>query len=139
MNIEAAFYWLHKTLSDPWVIIGLFGQLFFTMRFIVQWVHSERLKKSVVPVAFWFFSLGGGATLFAYALYKHDLVFSLGQGVGLLIYVRNLMLIFGGNREEKDPNAHDKLAVRILLPEVVTRLKHTDKPLHVNKNLQENF
>ncbi|HRJ12987.1 MAG TPA: lipid-A-disaccharide synthase N-terminal domain-containing protein, partial [Alphaproteobacteria bacterium] len=71
--------------AKPWVLIGFLGQFLFMMRFVVQWVHSERLKKSVVPVAFWFFSLGGGTVLLVYALYQKDPVFIMGQSLGLLI------------------------------------------------------
>jgi lipid-A-disaccharide synthase-like uncharacterized protein len=63
------------------------------MRFLVQWIASERRKESVVPRSFWLFSLGGGATLLVYAIYRLDPVFILGQGAGLLIYLRNLYLI----------------------------------------------
>jgi lipid-A-disaccharide synthase-like uncharacterized protein len=79
---------------DAWVIFGLIGQAFFTSRFVVQWIASERRGRSTVPVAFWYLSLAGGAILFAYAfLYRHDLVFTLGQAAGLFVYGRNLMLI----------------------------------------------
>jgi lipid-A-disaccharide synthase-like uncharacterized protein len=86
---------LEKLLDiDAWVAFGLVGQLFFTARFVVQWVASERRGRSTVPHAFWYFSLAGGSILFLYALfYRHDLVFTLGQGAGLFIYARNLMLI----------------------------------------------
>ena len=84
---------------DGWVILGFIGQAFFTMRFLVQWIASERAGRSVVPVAFWFFSIGGGLLLFAYALYRRDPVFILGQGLGVFIYMRNLMLI---NRERAE-------------------------------------
>ena len=77
-----------------WAAVGLGGQFFFFMRFFIQWIASERKKRSVVPLAFLYFSIGGGAVLLAYAIYKRDLVFILGQAGGLLIYVRNLMLIF---------------------------------------------
>ncbi len=76
-----------------WLVVGFLGQAFFSARFLVQWIASERARRSVVPIAFWFLSLGGGATLFAYALYRRDPVFIAGQGVGLLIYLRNLVLI----------------------------------------------
>ena len=76
-----------------WVAIGLAGQAMFSMRFIVQWVSSERAHRSVVPVAFWWFSLAGGTILFAYACYRTDPVFIIGQSTGLLIYTRNLWLI----------------------------------------------
>ena len=78
---------------DGWVVLGFLGQIFFTMRFLVQWIASEKAGKSVVPLSFWFFSIGGGLLLFIYALYRRDPVFILGQGLGLFIYVRNLMLI----------------------------------------------
>lgn len=76
-----------------WVMVGLCGQLLFTARFIVQWFASEREKRSVVPVAFWYFSLAGGMVLFAYAWWRGDPVFILGQSMGLVIYLRNLWLI----------------------------------------------
>jgi len=86
---------LEKLLHlDAWVVFGLLGQLFFTARFVVQWVASERSGRSTVPHAFWYFSLAGGSILFLYAcFYRHDLVFTLGQAAGLFVYARNLMLI----------------------------------------------
>ncbi|WP_102223538.1 lipid-A-disaccharide synthase N-terminal domain-containing protein [Acidimangrovimonas sediminis] len=80
-------------LELTWVMIGLFGQLLFTGRFLVQWIASERAKRSVVPVLFWYFSIGGGLILLAYALYRRDPVFILGQSMGVFIYARNLWLI----------------------------------------------
>ncbi len=88
-------------LSDPWVIIGFAGQGLFMMRFLVQWIASERAKKSVVPNIFWVFSIGGGLVLLVYALHKHDPVFTLGQGLGLFIYIRNMMLIRKHRNSEK--------------------------------------
>jgi lipid-A-disaccharide synthase-like uncharacterized protein len=80
---------------DPvWLTIGFLGQGLFSMRFIVQWIKSERMKRSVVPLAFWYFSLAGGAALFIYALHREDPVFVLGQGLGIFIYLRNLWLIY---------------------------------------------
>jgi lipid-A-disaccharide synthase-like uncharacterized protein len=79
---------------DPWwLAIGFAGQLLFASRFLVQWIQSERLKRSVVPLAFWYFSIGGGAALLVYAVHRIDPVFILGQALGLFIYVRNLWLI----------------------------------------------
>ena len=79
---------------NGWVLFGLLGQVFFTSRFLVQWVASERSGRSMVPNAFWYFSLAGGVILLIYALwYRHDLVFTLGQAAGLLVYARNLALI----------------------------------------------
>jgi lipid-A-disaccharide synthase-like uncharacterized protein len=76
------------------IVIGLLGQLMFTARFLVQWIASERAGKSIVPLSFWFFSLGGGLILLGYAIYRRDPVFIIGQATGVFIYVRNLMLIF---------------------------------------------
>ena len=75
---------------DFWLAFGLIAQLAFAGRFIVQWISSERAGKSVVPFAFWFFSIGGGVLLFGYALYIRDPVFILGQGFGVFVYARNL-------------------------------------------------
>ncbi|MGC3874620.1 lipid-A-disaccharide synthase N-terminal domain-containing protein [Halomonas sp. GXIMD04776] len=85
-----------------WLGIGFLGQALFSARFLVQWLASERAKRSIVPTAFWFLSLGGGATLLAYALYRRDPVFIAGQGAGLFIYVRNLMLIRRETRQRAE-------------------------------------
>ncbi|MEW6324707.1 MAG: lipid-A-disaccharide synthase N-terminal domain-containing protein [Nitrospirota bacterium] len=79
--------------SDVWLLIGLIGQGLFFMRFIVQWIASERQKRSVVPIQFWYWSILGSLTLLLYALHRRDPVFILGQSLGSVIYVRNLMLI----------------------------------------------
>ena len=76
-----------------WVAFGLGGQLLFTGRFLVQWIASEKAGRSVVPVAFWYFSMGGGLVLLTYAIYRADPVFILGQSLGVFIYSRNLWLI----------------------------------------------
>ena len=76
-----------------WVAIGLFGQLLFTARFLVQWITSERAKKSVIPMVFWYFSIGGGLILLSYAIYRQDPVFIMGQSMGVFIYLRNIWLI----------------------------------------------
>ncbi len=76
-----------------WIGIGFFGQLLFSARFIVQWLVSEKRRKSVTPVAFWYFSLAGGVVLLAYAIHRQDKVFIVGQAAGLIVYVRNLILI----------------------------------------------
>lgn len=78
---------------DWWVLLGLVAQAMFTMRFVVQWIASERQGRSVIPIAFWFFSIGGGVLLLGYALYRKDIVFILGQGFGVFVYVRNLYLV----------------------------------------------
>lgn len=76
-----------------WLLLGLAGQALFSARFLIQWVYSEKRRESVVPTAFWYFSLAGGATLFAYALHIGDPVFVLGQSLGVFIYSRNLYFI----------------------------------------------
>ncbi len=83
-----------------WLIFGLFGQALFFMRFLVQWITSEIQKKSVIPISFWYFSLGGSLILLAYAISRKDPVFILGQSMGFLIYTRNLILI-ARHKEEK--------------------------------------
>ena len=79
--------------DSAWLAVGFLGQLMFTMRFIVQWVQSERRRESVIPTAFWYFSIAGGLTLLAYALYRADPVFILGQAAGVAVYARNLYFI----------------------------------------------
>lgn len=93
--------WLHDVFVaqfDGWILLGFLAQGMFTMRFVVQWLASERAKRSVVPVAFWFFSLGGGTLLLIYAIQRQDPVFIAGQGLGLFIYIRNLWLIANERR-----------------------------------------
>jgi lipid-A-disaccharide synthase-like uncharacterized protein len=82
-----------------WLVLGFLGQAFFSARFLVQWVYSERRKQSVIPTAFWYFSLAGGATLFAYALHIGDPVFIVGQSAGVFIYSRNLYFIHRNRRQ----------------------------------------
>jgi lipid-A-disaccharide synthase-like uncharacterized protein len=86
------------TSKDGWLIVGFVGQALFTMRFVVQWLQSERMRRSVVPEAFWYFSLLGGVTLLTYAIHRGDPVFIVGQASGLFIYLRNISLIM---RERK--------------------------------------
>ncbi len=82
-----------------WLVIGFVGQALFSMRFIVQWLQSERLRRSVIPVAFWYFSITGGLTLLSYAIYRQDPVFIVGQATGVFIYLRNLYFIIREQRE----------------------------------------
>jgi lipid-A-disaccharide synthase-like uncharacterized protein len=89
--------WIQTDLN-LWVAVGLFGQSLFMMRFIYQWIASERAKKSVMPEAFWYFSLGGGVIVLAYALHKADPVFILGQLPGVFIYSRNIYFIWRHKR-----------------------------------------
>ena len=78
---------------DPWNVIGSFGQLLFASRFLIQWVRSEMAGRSVIPLAFWYCSLGGGLILLAYAVYREEPVFIAGQLPGIVVYSRNLYLI----------------------------------------------
>ena len=82
-----------------WVMVGLGGQIMFMMRFLIQWVVSEKAKRSVIPVSFWWFSIIGAAILLAYAIYREDPVFILGQSLGFFIYTRNLWFIYLERRE----------------------------------------
>jgi lipid-A-disaccharide synthase-like uncharacterized protein len=81
------------TTDQIWLGVGFLGQAFFSARFLIQWIASERLRRSVVPRAFWYFSIGGGLTLLLYALWRRDPVFILGQGAGLFVYARNLYFV----------------------------------------------
>ena len=87
---------VQSTYELAWIGLGFAAQALFTMRFVVQWLASERARSSVVPVAFWYFSVGGGILLLAYAIHRHDPVFILGQAGGLMIYSRNLYFIHRG-------------------------------------------
>ena len=91
------------TREQIWIAVGLTGQLLFTARFVVQWLSSEREKRSVIPPMFWYFSIGGALILVAYAVQRRDVVFIIGQSSGLIIYARNLQLM----RNEKRRTATD--------------------------------
>ena len=81
-------------LAQPMGLLGLLGQVLFFSRFLVQWVASEKTGRSVVPLSFWYLSIGGGGLLLFYAVWRKDPVIILGQLVGLFVYIRNLMLIY---------------------------------------------
>jgi lipid-A-disaccharide synthase-like uncharacterized protein len=83
---------------DGWVLVGFAAQGLFAMRFLVQWIASERAGRSVIPLAFWIFSIGGGLLLLGYALYRKDPVFIDGQAFGVFVYLRNLYFVL---RERK--------------------------------------
>ncbi|ROQ89580.1 lipid-A-disaccharide synthase N-terminal domain-containing protein [Desulfosoma caldarium] len=91
-----------------WLGIGFSAQALFSARFLVQWIASERLGRSVVPISFWYLSLCGGALLLAYAVWRRDPVFILGQGTGLFIYGRNLYLIHKERTQGKKFQSHGK-------------------------------
>jgi lipid-A-disaccharide synthase-like uncharacterized protein len=104
------FDWL--TWENVWILIGFAGQALFMSRFLVQWWASEKAGRSVVPLAFWYFSVGGGLIVLAYAIYKKDPVFISGQALGLIVYARNLYLIFAersaAGRADGDPPSATK-------------------------------
>lgn len=82
-----------------WLIVGFTGQAMFSARFLVQWLASEKARRSIVPNAFWYFSILGGSILLSYAIWRQDPVFIVGQGAGLFIYLRNLHLLRREARE----------------------------------------
>ena len=98
--------WLASTLGAGsraeliWIMVGLGGQLLFMMRFLVQWIATEKARKSVIPLSFWWFSIGGAAVLLAYAIWRKDPVFILGQSLGFFIYARNLWFVYQERAEK---------------------------------------
>ena len=88
------------TIPPGWLVVGFLGQAMFSGRFVVQWIASERKRASVIPVAFWWLSLAGGATLLAYAIHRGDPVFVVGQAAGLLVYGRNLAFLRGSGTSD---------------------------------------
>ena len=94
--LNALSNYLHEVFVvqfDAWVVVGFVAQALFSARFLVQWIASERAGRSIIPTAFWLFSIGGGVLLFAYSLYRKDPVFIAGQGLGLFVYLRNLYFV----------------------------------------------
>ena len=96
-------YDVFVTRLDWWLALGFLAQGLFTARFLVQWIASERAGRSVVPIAFWFFSIGGGALLLVYALYRRDPVFIAGQAFGVFVYARNLHFELRDRWRQKAP------------------------------------
>ena len=89
--------------TEWWLLtIGFLGQGLFFLRFFIQWVSSERQKRSVIPLGFWYLSLGGSFFLLIYALLRQDIVFTVGQSTGSIIYIRNLYFIHRERRERKE-------------------------------------
>lgn len=102
-------HWIHDVFVsqwDWWMVLGLIGQICFTMRFVVQWLASELARKSVVPVAFWFFSLIGGGLLLVYSIYLKNPVFILGNSLGFTVYLRNVWLIYRERRQSNHTTAN---------------------------------
>ena len=84
---------------NGWVILGFVGQATFFMRFLFQWIVSEKKGESFIPICFWYLSISGGLILLAYAIHIGDPIFTLGQSCGMIVYVRNLMLIYRNNEK----------------------------------------
>ena len=99
-------WWASTSATEKlWLTVGFTAQLMFSMRFIVQWIASERARASIVPEAFWYFSLFGGLLLFFYAVYRLDPVFMLGQSAGFAIYARNIYFIRDNKKYDFDLQA----------------------------------
>jgi len=99
---------------SPWhsipnwlLILGFAGQIAFSMRFIIQWICSEVKKESHIPIAFWYFSLVGGLLLLTYAILRKDPVIICGQAAGLIVYVRNLRLIYKKEKEVREEESRE--------------------------------
>ena len=97
------FHDVFVTKLDWWLLLGVVAQALFTGRFLVQWIASERAGRSVVPIAFWFLSIGGGLLLLVYALYRRDPVFIAGQLFGVVVYGRNLYFELRDRRKQAAP------------------------------------
>lgn len=96
-SLLTPFYDWYASLSGYelfWIVLGFCAQFMFMMRFVMQWIYSERVRRSVVPEVFWYFSIAGGVLLLAYAIHRADPVFIAGQGLGLIIYGRNIYFIW---------------------------------------------
>jgi lipid-A-disaccharide synthase-like uncharacterized protein len=92
------WWWATPTTELIWIFIGFAAQLLFSMRFILQWIATEKARASIIPETFWYFSFFGGLLLLAYSIYRADPVFILGQAAGLVIYSRNIYFIWLGKR-----------------------------------------
>jgi lipid-A-disaccharide synthase-like uncharacterized protein len=100
MSLAGLVQWWETTptIELVWLTVGLVAQLMFSMRFLIQWIATERSRVSIIPETFWYFSFVGGILLLAYAIYRLDPVFILGQATGLIIYSRNIYFIWLGKR-----------------------------------------
>jgi lipid-A-disaccharide synthase-like uncharacterized protein len=112
---QAAGWWTNISWVElSWLAVGFGAQLMFSMRFIMQWIASERARQSVVPEVFWYYSFVGGLMLFVYAVYRSDPVFMLGQGMGLFIYSRNIYFIYRQKRPRAEPvSAKDPIPAKV--------------------------
>ena len=104
-DLAEYFYDVFVTRFEFWLAFGVIAQVLFGLRFIVQWIASERAGRSVMPLTFWFFSMGGGVLTLIYGLARRDGVIIIGQALSIFIYIRNLMLIFKEERERAGKGA----------------------------------
>ena len=100
MQTLMAFFGAETRAELIWVMVGLGGQLMFMARFLLQWIATEKARRSVIPISFWWFSIAGAAILLAYAIYRRDPVFILGQSLGFFIYARNLWFVYQERRKD---------------------------------------
>lgn len=100
-DVGAYLYDVFVAKFDLWLAFGIVAQILFAMRFIVQWIASEKAGKSVMPIAFWFFSMAGGTLTLIYGLVKREPVIIMGQALSIFIYIRNLQLIIKDSRRRK--------------------------------------
>ncbi len=98
MEAIRAFFAETPGFEIAWIALGFCAQAMFSARFLVQWIASERVKRSIVPEAFWYFSFAGGVLLLAYAIHRRDPVFMAGQAFGLLVYTRNIWFLWSARR-----------------------------------------
>jgi lipid-A-disaccharide synthase-like uncharacterized protein len=100
-ELNAYLYEVFVAKFDFWLAFGMVAQLLFAARFLVQWISSERAGKSVIPFAFWLFSMAGGLMTLIYGLVRREPVIIVGQALATFIYVRNIMLIFAERRRQR--------------------------------------
>lgn len=100
-DVGAYLYDVFVAKFDLWLVFGIVAQVLFAMRFVVQWIASEKAGKSVMPIAFWFFSMAGGTLTLIYGLVRREPIIILGQVLSIFIYVRNLQLIIKDRRRRK--------------------------------------
>ena len=103
---EALVFFSDLTKTEViWLTVGLLGQLLFFGRFVFQWIASEKEGRSVIPVIFWYLSLGGTLLLLSYSIYRRDPIFILGFSLNMVIYIRNLMLIQKSNKTDQETSS----------------------------------
>ena len=113
MYVTSLVRWWSTTPTREliWIAIGIIAQFMFSMRFVIQWIASEKARASIVPETFWYFSCFGGTLLLAYAIYRVDPVFIVGQAGGLFVYARNLYFIGLAKRARDQQKSHDSGAL----------------------------